>query len=199
MQIIHTLPDDYQPAYHLKLLEPGNLLKINLLSLIPLALALLLMDGWWRLVLAVRGSWPGGWGADLSGIIWVIGLIVIIIPLHEWLHGLGIRRAGHRPRYGFILEKGAFYATADQAYFWRNDYLIIALLPVVVITLLGMALVALLPDVAGYYVGLGVVINAASSIGDLWMTVVVWRYPPSALVQDEMDSLRVFVSTSRPT
>jgi hypothetical protein len=55
-----------------------------------------------------------------------------------------------------------------------------------------MALMALLPDGVAYNIGLAVIFNAASAIGDLWMTAVVLRCPRSALVRDEMDSIRVF-------
>jgi hypothetical protein len=39
-----------------------------------------------------------------------------------------------------------------------------------------------------------VVLNAANSIGDLWMTVAVLRYPRAALVRDEMDSIRIYTT-----
>jgi Putative zincin peptidase len=94
-----------------------------------------------------------------------------------------------------MLSKGAFYATADNALFWRNDFIFIALAPLIGITLLGLLLVYLLPDTIGYYVSLGVVFNAANSIGDLWMTAVVRRYPPTTLVRDQADSIRIYVNS----
>ena len=60
------------------------------------------------------------------------------------------------------------------------------------LTLLGLLLVYLLPDTLGYYVSLGVIFNAANSIGDLWMTAVVRRYPPTTLVRDQADSIRIY-------
>jgi len=190
--VVHQLPSDYQQVYHLQLLEKGKYLLINLLALIPLVISLIVMGLWWGLVLRVRGSVPGGLGADWPWWFWLIAIFVLIVVIHEGLHGLAIRWAGHKPRFGMILSKGAFYATADGAYFWRNDFVVIALAPIVVMTLAGMLLVWLLPDTAGYYVALGVVLNAANAIGDLWMTVVVLHFPASVLVQDEADSIRIF-------
>ena len=94
-----------------------------------------------------------------------------------------------------MLSKGAFYATADNAFFWRNDFIFIALAPIVGVSLFSLALIYLLPDTLGYYVSLGVVFNAANSIGDLWMTAVVRRYPPDALVRDQADSIRIYTIT----
>ncbi len=193
--VIHQLPPDYHQAQHLVLLEPRKLLLINLLSLIPVVVALIVLGAWWALVLRLRGSIPGGFGTDWPSWLWIILIFVISIPLHEGLHGLAILRSGHKPRYGMMLSKGAFYATADNALFWRDDFIFIALAPIVGISLIGLALVYLLPDTLGYYVGLGVVFNAANSIGDLWMTVVVRRYPQGALVRDQADSIRIYINT----
>jgi len=193
--VIHELPPDYHEAEHLVLLEPRKLLMINLLALIPVVISLVFMGLWWMLVLRLRGSISGGFGVDWPWWLWIIMIFIVSIPLHEFLHGLAIRRAGHKPRYGMMLNKGAFYATADNALFWRNDFIFIALAPLVGITLLGLVLVYLLPDTFGYYVSLGIIFNAANSIGDLWMTAVVRRYPSTAMVCDEADSIRIYVKS----
>lgn len=192
--VIHTLPDDYREAEHLVLLEPRKILWVNVLALIPLAVAMVVIAAWWGLVLRIRGSITGGAGSDWLWWLWVVLIFVVSIPLHEVLHGLMIHWKGHKARYGMMLSKGAFYATADNALFWRDDFIAIALAPLIGITLLGMGLVAALPDTLGYYVSLGVVLNAANSIGDLWMTAVVRRYPPTALVRDQADSIRIYVN-----
>lgn len=190
-RVIHQLPDNYREAEQLVLLEPRKYLLINGLALIPLVV----MGGWWALALRVRGSIAGGLGADWAWWLWLGLIFVGSIVIHEGLHGLAIRYAGHTPRFGMILSKGAFYATADNALFWRNDFILIALAPIVGITLLGMGLVWVLPDTAAYYVALGVVMNAANSIGDLWMTAVCFRYPPTTLVRDQADRMTVYVNT----
>jgi hypothetical protein len=193
--VVHQLPSDYTEAEHLVLLEPRKLLLINLLALIPVVIALIVLAIWWAFVLRLRGSIPSGFGADWPWWVWIILIFIISIPLHEALHGLAIRRAGHKPRYGMMLSKGAFYATADNALFWRDDFIFIALAPLVGITILGLLLVYLLPNTLGYYVSLGVIFNAANSIGDLWMTAVVRRYPPTTLVRDQADSIFIYVKT----
>ncbi|MBZ0284401.1 MAG: DUF3267 domain-containing protein [Anaerolineae bacterium] len=187
------LPPNYYEVEHLVLLESGKLLLINLLALVPLAAASIWMSIWWGIVTRLRPPQPVGFGADVPWWVWILVVLIISIPVHEGLHGLAIRWAGYKPRYGVMWRKAAFYATADNALFPRNAFIVTALAPIVGITLMGMMMVFLLPEVAGYYIALGVVLNAANSIGDLWMTVVVMRYPPDALVRDEADSIRIYI------
>lgn len=188
---MNELPPNYREVEHLVLLAPGKILLINVLALIPLSVAFVWMAAWWSVVSRFRSPQPGG--TDVVWWVWVLVVLVISIPLHEGLHGLAIRWAGYKPRYGVMWRKGAFYATADNALFPRNAFIVTALAPIVGITLLGMILVAFVPDAIGYYIALGVIINAANSIGDLWMTAVVVRYPPDALVRDEADSIRIYI------
>lgn len=188
---VHELPPGYHEVLHLVLLQPGKVLLVNLLALLPLGAAIAAMAGWWAFILRVRGLFPG------PALPWWLGLLlalVIVLPLHEWIHGQAIVWAGHRPRYGMMLTKGALYATADNALLPRDVFIVIALAPLVVITLLGMALMIVLPDSLGYYAALAVIFNAGSAIGDLWMAAVVLRYPRAALVRDEADSIRIYMS-----
>ncbi|HEX2906449.1 MAG TPA: DUF3267 domain-containing protein [Phototrophicaceae bacterium] len=188
---LQELPPQYREVQHLVLLEPGRALRLNLLALGPLPVALAGMAAWWPLVLRLRGPFPGG--PNWPWWLWVLLVLVVVLPLHELFHGLAIRWAGHKPRYGILLRKGALYATADGALFPRRAFLVIALAPLVGITLVGLLLVYLLPDTVGYYVGLAVALNAGSAIGDLWMAAVVWPYPAHTLIRDEMDSLRIYL------
>jgi hypothetical protein len=189
---IHDLPDGYKQVRHVVLLSPDNLLRINLAALLPLVGSFLLMAGWMALVLRLRGVRPGGFGADWAWWVWLLLIFVGSIIIHEGLHGAAIRWTGHRPRFGMILSKAAFFATADQALFRRSEFIVIALAPIVGITCGAMALMLFVPDTAAYYIGLGAVLNAGNSIGDLWMTAAVLRYSPAALIRDEADSIRIY-------
>jgi len=203
MTPIHTLPPDYEQVEHLVLTEPRRLVWLNLLSFVLLLPFLGAMIVWTALVVQVRGS-----GAEID-IVWWVGwlLVLLVFPLHELIHGLAIMHEGHKPRYGvqsFTIARVikipyVLYATADNALFLRNAFIMVALAPVVVITLLGMLLIALLPTSVGSYIAIAVILNGGGAIGDIWMTWVVLRYPPDALVKDEADSLRVFIQHESPT
>ncbi|MBZ0301203.1 MAG: DUF3267 domain-containing protein, partial [Anaerolineae bacterium] len=164
-----------------------------LISLIPLGGALIGVGWWAAFVRQIRGPYNTAFSESIPWLLAVLVVLVVTFGGHELLHGLAIRWAGHKPRYGMELSKGVLYATTDQALFPRNHFLIIALTPLVALTLAGMVLMIFVPDGVGYYLGLIVVLNAAGAIGDLWMAAVVVRYPPEALVRDEADSIRVYV------
>ena len=189
---IHTLPESYREAKHLVATERGMLLRLNIASMIPLGLALIFMGWWWALVRNMRGSYNTAFSESLSPVIAVIVVLVATFGLHEALHGLAIHWFGHKPRFGIALDKGVMYATTDNALFPRNQFVAIALAPLVVMTLAGMILMILLPDRLAYYAGLVVVLNAAGAIGDLWMSAEVLRYSPDTLVRDEADGIRIY-------
>ncbi len=192
MTPIHELPPNYREVRHLVATDSRTLLILNLVSLIPIGIALGLVGLWWAFVRQTRGGIVGG--EDVSPIIGIIGVLVTVFVVHEGIHGLFIAVYGHRPRFGFKPQHGVFYATANDALFPRNPFLVIALAPLVVMTVVGLALMLVVPDALGYYVGLVIVLNAGGAVGDLWMAAVVVRYPPDTLVRDEADSIRIYAS-----
>jgi len=120
--------------------------------------------------------------------------LILAVALHELVHGLAMQFYGARPQYGVLWLALAFYATAPGQAFRRNQYLVVGLGPLVglsLLALLGMVVFAGTP-----WVGLLAVcatLNAAGSIGDLWIVGIVVRYPPHAYVVDERDGMRIFL------
>jgi hypothetical protein len=197
MTPVRELPPDYREACHLLLTAPRNLVLLNALSLIPALVAAAGMAGWWAVVLRVKGTAQGA-GQDIPWWAGLIGVVLTVIVAHELLHGLAIGRVGHRVRYGFKPAKLVFYATTDQGLFRRNEFVAVALAPLVGLTLVGMALMVIAPNAIAYYVSLAVILNAGGALGDLWMLAVTLRYPPSALVRDEADGIRIYTPYAAP-
>lgn len=186
-----TLPAGYREVTHLSLNERGRMLWLNLWSLLLLGISAVPIYGTLLVyheelggplvINALPNRAPNGLG---------LLAVILVLPLHEWIHGLTIRRLGHRPRYGIKLM--VLFATSDGALFRRSEFVQIALAPLVVITLSGELLMLFLPYELGRWLALALAVNAAGAIGDLWMTVVALRYGPSALIRDEEDSMRIF-------
>jgi len=189
---IHELPSGYREAEHLVVTESGKLFWLNVLSLIPIAAAVVVMGLWGSLVLRLRGSWLVSPGGQFPSWLALLLVLLVTLPLHEAVHGLAIIWVGHRPRFGMKLSKMVIYATTEDGLFRRDEFIFVALAPLVLITLVGMLLAFAVPDWIGYYTSLAVVLNAGGAIGDLWMVAVVLRYPPSAIVRDEADGIRIF-------
>jgi hypothetical protein len=192
-----ALPPDYREVHYMSINERGVLLWLNVMSLVPLAISGLLVFGALLVYNEELGS-PLVINALPDTIPALAGLagVLLVLPLHEWIHGLIITQCGHRPRYGVKLF--VLFATSDGALFRRNEFIRVALAPLIVITAMGCLLMLFLPFGLAYWAGMAVVLNAGGAIGDMWMTAIALRYDPSILIRDEEDSMRIFAQASGP-
>jgi len=120
-------------------------------------------------------------------------LFIGSLVLHELIHGVFMTKYGGKPSYGagiayFILPY--FYATTKTA-FRRNQFIVIAIAPLVVISLAGIGLMAAFPSVA-HWILLPLVVNASGAVGDLWVTRNVLRYPKEVLLEDRKNGLIIY-------
>ncbi|NDJ60558.1 MAG: DUF3267 domain-containing protein [Chloroflexi bacterium] len=175
------------------------LLVGNLLALIPLAAAVLLLWLPYQLYAALGAplalfaapAWP-------PPIFWLVGAGIIVgsMLLHEALHGLALIRLGYHPRLKWA--SGYFYATIQPGeYLTRRHYLIMVLTPIVSMTLGGTILLLLLPVPIGQGLLIALLLNAAASIGDLFVADRVRRWPAATLFGD-VRGIKVFVPGSAP-
>lgn len=181
---IQDVPHGWQEVRRVVLTEDRLLLRLNLWALVPLAISTLAMLGW--AVAAGRWRAPVPPGPEIPWWLTLV-LALLVLPLHELVHAVLILSVGHRPRLGIKLDKGVLYATADQALFTRNQYLAVALSPLIVISLAGAASLLLLSSGWWWTVALAVILNAGGAIGDLWVSAQILRAPASALVRDTED------------
>lgn len=132
----------------------------------------------------------GGWWVDPVNVLALLVLVSAILIPHEWLHGLAIRYYGGKPRYGvglahFILPYA--YATTDHR-FTRNQFIVVLLTPLVVLTLLGVPLMLVFE---WGWIALPLAANAGGAVGDLWMTLVLLGYPAHVTAEDHKSGFRI--------
>jgi hypothetical protein len=123
---------------------------------------------------------PYAW-ADLLG---AAAVVVVVIAVHEALHGIGFRAFGGRPRFGAGLASGfpVAFAFCPGHRFTRNQFLVIGALPPVVIDAVALALGAFAPlATIGW---LAIAFNTAGAVGDLWMIALVLQAPRAAMFED---------------
>lgn len=128
-----------------------------------------------------------------SGILELLVLLVLavaIVPPHEFVHGLAIRWFGGTPRYGvglahFVLPYA--YATTDRQ-FSRNQFVVVALAPLVVLTVVGVSLMIVF-EWAWLIVPLAA--NAGGAVGDCWMVLTVLGYPAHVRIGDNATGLQI--------
>jgi len=122
----------------------------------------------------------------------LLGVMVVMIVLHEGLHGLFFWLYTHaRPRFAF---KGFYaYAAMPGWYLPRCEYLVTALAPLVGITLLGVLGLALLPGWADPPLIWLLILNTSGAVGDLWIAWALLRAPAGVMGCDNGDSAELFV------
>ena len=116
--------------------------------------------------------------AELS--IWFVAalvLVAVVVASHELIHGFVMSAVGGSPRYGvgisaFLLPYA--YAGTEATNYTRTQLLVALLAPFVVITAAGLGASIVVSSSA---LPLLLAVNAAGSIGDLWMAAVVAQYP----------------------
>lgn len=189
---VKHLPDSYREIYFLRVTQ--QVLWLNLVAIGVMALALVIFLGWLVLYHAAGAPMVINSLPERLPTAFGILLVLAILPLHEWIHGLAIGYFGHRARYGIKPLKGVLYATADGALFWRNQYIVVALAPLVVISLIMLVASLFFPAETALWLMFAAALNATGAVGDLWMFIAVmrWRFPPHILVRDEEDGMRVF-------
>lgn len=154
----------------------------------------LLLPLWWfvfgGLSQIISGSEGFSITVGLTEIVLAAFIAMVAVPaVHEAAHGLTAHLLGARPAYGV----GAGYAyTTFREPMGRVAYLAIGLAPLVVISALGMLLVAAWPAALGWLV-FACIVNAAGAIGDLWMAWCILRLPRRAIFFDLADGFAAFV------
>lgn len=131
-----------------------------------------------------------GWLATPVNILVLVFLGTAILVPHEWLHGLAIQYYGGEPHYGvgvahFVLPYA--YATTDHE-FTRNQFIVVLLTPLVVMTLVGVPLMLLLEW--GWLV-IPLTLNAAGAVADIWMTLMVVSYPAHIRIVDHEIGVKI--------
>lgn len=190
------LPENYAEVLYWKLSHHKTLLVVlNVVGLALMGLALVLFLAWARL-------WqPGIETLEMRTLQMGAAFIAVVltIMLHELTHGLALRAYGAHPKYGVLWKEGMFYATAAGHAFRRNAYLVIALAPLVGLSLVGAALLMLPQPVwVAWVIAICAALNVGSAIGDMWLVRVALGYPPSAYIVDEKDGVRVFMPVVEP-
>jgi len=129
-----------------------------------------------------------------SGTILIsVALVIGTFVLHELIHGLFMLLYGGKPRYGagiahYILP---YFYTTTKTRFLRNQFIAIAIAPLVVISMVGICLMAALPSIA-HWIFIPLVLNASGAVGDLWVIRNVLRYPKHVLLEDRKNGLIIY-------
>ncbi len=172
-------------GYRLIRNERLDIMRVSLLGL-------LLVPVWWVLFAALVSLLGGR--EEIGGTISIVNFLVafsfavILIVVHELLHGFAVILAGKRPSFG--AGPGFFYTTCHDPLSWRA-YTTVVLMPFAVIN--GGALIASIiwPGVTGWALFLSL-INTMGAGGDIWMFFRILKAPRTGLIMDLASGFAVY-------
>jgi hypothetical protein len=193
LQATNSRPENAVLVYSLNLLKNKRafwLLQIPaLVSFFIFGFLFLLWTFWLRPDLVQTIST----GADITipGLLGLLVAMAVSLLLHELIHGAFFWIFSRsKPRFG--LRGGYAYAAAPGWFFPPQQYLIIALAPLVLLTILGMILVAFVPVGMLAAILFGMVTNASGAVGDMWIAFKVLRERRKIVIEDLGDGFNFY-------
>jgi hypothetical protein len=185
-----------QQCDELALLDTEQLRPLALLSLVLLIvgifffIALDLIAYFWQAHASFKGiTWQ-------EAVIWlginIIGYIIILL-IHEAIHALTILFWGGKPHFGAKLPL-ALFCGARQQLFRRNQYIVVALSPLVVISIAGIILTLLMPGLATYAL-FAIAGNLSGAAGDITVARQLYHHSHHILVEDTETGYRAWELT----
>jgi hypothetical protein len=125
----------------------------------------------------------GDFTLSIANLLLWLGAILGVIILHELVHGFFLWLiTQERPVFGYSWYYA--YAGAPDWYLPRAPYIIVALAPLVAISLVGVALLPFVPGTAVIVLLLALITNAAGAVGDIFVTIWVLWQPTDVLIRD---------------
>lgn len=184
---LDALPEGYRLVRRITLESPRLIAVLNLAGLALLIGAIVGYQLFYNLLRA-RGLAEGinlleGVHTLLFSLLSLLALL-LMLAVHELIHGVTLALFGAEPRYGVNLQKGVAFAAADRHYLTRDAYTVVALAPLIVLTLLTAALMALTGGETNTLIALIGAANIGGSVGDLWFVSICQRFPPDLLARD---------------
>lgn len=139
-------------------------------------------------VAALGGQRTGSLSVSLTTLPLAAIALVLVVVVHEGIHGLAALAFGGRPSFG--AGPGFFYTTTRKP-LQRSGYAVVALGPLAVINGGSIAVAILWPSLTGWLLAVSL-INVSGVGGDLWMAYRILRHPRRALFVDLADGFAVY-------
>ena len=121
----------------------------------------------------------------------LLGITMGVVVLHEGVHGIFSWIVTHsRPIFGF---RGGYFYTANPGwYFSRRQFVIIALAPFMLLSILGLILLVIAPSRAIPAVLIGTILNAAGAVGDFFIIFLAARERRPIVIEDLGDGMNFY-------
>ncbi len=150
------------------------------------SLFMLLCIPLWIIVAWMLQGFPNSGSFTLSPLALLVIVLVfpVTIAIHELLHGIAGRLLGYHMTYGVDRELPGFYAAAFGQFLKWSHNILIALVPLVVLTLVLVPLLSVQNALVVTGVITALVINTSGAIGDMYIVWYLLRQPKETLFYD---------------
>ncbi len=179
-----------------ELLEPEQLRPLALLSMLLLVIGAIFFGLLNYISYNQQAHSTTGMNGTKSILLWIVMNIIgyiLILPTHELIHAAAFVLLGGKPYFGAKLPY-ALYCGARNQLFRRNQYFVVGLAPLVVITLAGIIFILISPVLASYAL-FALIGNFSGAAGDIGVVRKLLQRPPSILVEDTEAGYRAWSLT----
>jgi hypothetical protein len=129
--------------------------------------------------------------SPIGSFLLFVGIILGMMAMHEAIHGLFFWIfTRSRPIFGLKLLFA--YAGAPGWYIPRNQYIVVGLAPLVLMTAAGFFLIVLMTLPLAQLFLFGITMNASGAVGDLYVSTWVFLRSPEALIEDTGVGFTIF-------
>jgi Putative zincin peptidase len=118
---------------------------------------------------------------------WILVSLILVIILHEAIHGATAAMLGHKPQFG--LKPPLVYITFAHK-IPRNHFILIAVAPFVLLDILFILLYA--RGVLNLFCDLCLIINSIGAVGDIWVALKLLQVPKQSLILDTKTGFEVW-------
>jgi hypothetical protein len=122
-----------------------------------------------------------------AGLLLALAAYVII---HELIHGAFFKKySGKKAKYGFT---GLYAFAGSDAYYYKRQYIIIGLAPVVLCGIVLLLLNIFLPEEWFWGVYFIQIMNLSGAAGDFYVAQLMNRLPADILIKDEGAAMNIY-------
>ena len=198
MKATQTLPLNYQPSGKFDLKNMKLIIWMNVAGLIILIFSIWIFS---LLLTQIRPEIENSFSFQFSSLSTILIsitklllTIIVVMLLHEGFHAFFFWLfSKQKPIIGF---KGAYaYASLPGWYFPRNQYLVIGIAPLVLITIIGIIIFVFMPASVLNFIFIALIINSSGAAGDIFVVVWLLTKPPTTYALDQIDTIEFFVPT----
>jgi hypothetical protein len=185
-----TLPEGYVLSGEINLKKNKKLaITLNIAAFIVFVLTFFLLSSTAALIRPDLINTSGT--INLVGLAVGIGLTVILMTIHELIHGFFFW-VFTRSKPVFAIRLFYAYAGAPDWYIPTRQFMVVALAPLVVIAAVGLLLILLVPISWIMFIIFFVALNTGGAMGDILVFTRLFKLSPTSLANDTGDVMTFY-------